>query len=172
MLFLMRNMQVYQFLKKYYQANIYPRVRETLDEIQHPGNNPRAVAESMAIGIFIGLSVPLGLQLIAFTFLLIVIRYNFIIANFVSLISNPFTILPIYYVAIHIGEFFLGEKFSWEYFDTFMENPTWDNLFNFEFQGIIILLAGLLLMAIPGAIITYLLSFKISSFLKKEKKVL
>ena len=165
-------MQLFHFLKKYYRTKVYPQVKETLDEIRHPGNNPHAVAKSMAIGIFIGLSVPLGLQLIAFTFLLIAIRYNFIIANFVSLISNPFTILPIYYLAIIIGEFFLGAEFSWQYFNTFMEDPSWDNLFRFEFEAIVILLTGLLIMAIPGAILTYMLSFKITSFLKKEIKVL
>ena len=116
--------------------------------------------------------MPLGLQLIAFTLLLIAIRYNFIIANFVSLISNPFTILPIYYVAVNIGEFFLGVPFSWQYFGTFMEDPTWDNLIRFDFQAILILLSGLLMMAIPGAVLTYLLSFKVTSFLKKGNKVL
>lgn len=143
-----------------------------MEEIKHPGNNPTAVAKSMAIGVFIAIAVPMGVQFIAFAILLMVYKYNFVIANGISLISNPFSVLPIYYLGINVGETILGMKFPWIYFDRLVENPKWDYLIEFGADSIIILLSGLFTMAIFASLITYFLFLKVTFLIKGKNAVL
>jgi len=156
-------------IKQFYISKIKPHLQKAVDEIKHPSNNPKMTAISMSIGVFIGIFIPIGLQTAAFIFLLAIVRYNFIIACTVSLISNPFTILPIYYFAIIIGEFLMSESFPWKYFNKFIDNPQWGYMLEFGYKGTLILFAGLTLMALIFTPLTYFLSFKLTSFLKKRK---
>lgn len=161
-----------KFIKNFYSAKIYPLLKETWEEIRHPGNSPHMVAKSLTVGAFIGIFIPLGLQTITLALLILVYRYNIIIASFIALVSNPFTILPLYYAGIVTGEFFLGKDFPWQFFSNLIENPEWKNLVKFDFEAIIILMTGLFIMAIAFSAITYILSLNILNRLKKEKKVL
>lgn len=68
----------------------------------------RSVAGGVAVGLFAGL-VP-GSNPVQFTIaalLAIAARVNLPIAALVTLYSNPFTIVPLYYAAFRLGEFVL-----------------------------------------------------------------
>ena len=158
-----------KFFKTYYRSKILPLFRDTLDEIRHPGNNPQIVAKSLALGVLIGFVIPPGLQLLTMTLLLLVFKYNFIIASFTSLISNPFTILPMYYAGVLVGEFSLDEKFPWKFFDNLVASPSWGHLIEFDFKSIIIVLTGLGIMGIIASTITYFLSFRLINYIKNRK---
>ncbi len=70
----------------------------------------RSVAGGMAVGLFAGL-VP-GSNPVQFTvaaILAIVFRVNLPIAVIVTLYSNPFTIVPLYYTAFRLGQMVLME---------------------------------------------------------------
>ena len=157
-----------KFFKNYYHSKLLPLFRNTVDEIRHPGNNPQIVAQSMALGVLIAFIIPIGLQLLAMTMILLVFRYNFIIASSISLISNPFTVLPIYYAGIVVGEFSLSEKFPWKFFDDLVEKPSWGRLLEFDFKSIIIVLTGLGIMGIIASAITYFLSFRLINYIKNK----
>jgi len=69
-----------------------------------------AVAGGVAVGLFAGL-VPGSnpVQFTAAALLAVVFRVNLPIAMIVTLYSNPFTVLPLYYLAFRLGQFVLLE---------------------------------------------------------------
>lgn len=70
--------------------------------------NRRSVAGGVAVGMFAGL-VP-GSNPVQFTIaavLALIFRVNLPLAVAVTLYSNPFTIVPLYYVAFKLGQFVL-----------------------------------------------------------------
>jgi uncharacterized protein (DUF2062 family) len=71
----------------------------------------RSVAGGIAVGLFAGLipgSNPV--QFAAAALLAIAFRVNLPLAAFVTLYSNPFTIVPLYVVAFEVGKFVLFES--------------------------------------------------------------
>ena len=71
----------------------------------------RSVAGGVAIGMFVGLipgSNPV--QFTAAALLAVVFRVNLPIAVIVTLYSNPFTIVPLYYIAFKLGQLVLLES--------------------------------------------------------------
>jgi hypothetical protein len=155
--------------KQYYLTKIRPHLKRAVDEIRHPESNPQTTAFSMSLGMFVGILVPIGFQSVAFIILFALVRYNFIIACAVSMITNPFTVIPLYFIAIKIGEFIINVNFPWKYFDDFMEDPLWEYLFQIGLEGSMILFAGLLLLTLIFTPLTYFLSFKVTSYLKLRK---
>ena len=79
--------------------------------LQHPNLwhlNRRSVAGGIAAGLFAGL-IP-GSNPVQFTagaVIAVVSRVNLPISVFVTLYSNPFTIVPLYFVAYQLGQFAL-----------------------------------------------------------------
>ena len=67
----------------------------------------RSVAGGVAIGMFCGL-VPGPLQILSAVLCAIVFRVNLPVATIVTLYTNPFTILPLYYIAYKLGLFVTG----------------------------------------------------------------
>lgn len=72
--------------------------------------NRKSVAGGVAAGLFAGLipgSNPV--QFVAGALLAVVFRVNLPIAVFVTLYSNPFTVVPLYYTAFKLGQLVLME---------------------------------------------------------------
>ena len=155
-------------LKNFYCNKLKPQVKLALDDIRHPSNHPKTTAFSMALGMFIGIFIPMGLQVWTLAILLFVMRFNIVMATLVTLISNPFTFLPVYYAGITVGEKISGEIFPWQYFDKFIEEPKWDYIVNFGSEGAFIFLGGLLILGISLAIVTYFLAFRFAIYLKRK----
>jgi hypothetical protein len=90
-----------------YIARLGPRV-------QHPNLwhlNRRSAAGAVAAGLFAGL-VPGSnpVQFLAAALLSLGFRVNLPIAVFVTLYSNPFTIVPLYYMAFKLGQLVLFQR--------------------------------------------------------------
>ena len=62
----------------------------------------RGVAAGVAIGLFIGLLLPVA-QILAAAVIAVLLRANVPLAAGTTLITNPLTVPPIYYVAYQIG---------------------------------------------------------------------
>jgi len=71
--------------------------------------NRRSIAVGLAIGVFMGLIIPLA-QIPFAAVIAIFMRANLPIAVASTLITNPFTFAPIYYLAYKVGAFFLGGR--------------------------------------------------------------
>jgi uncharacterized protein (DUF2062 family) len=82
--------------------------------LQHPKLwhlHRRSVAGGVAIGLFCGL-IPGPLQMISAALCAVLLRANLPVAVFVTLYTNPFTILPLYLVAYELGAWVTGTHIS------------------------------------------------------------
>ena len=122
--------------------------------------NRRTVAKAVAIGAFFGLMIPVA-QIPAAVLVSLSLRANLWIAAISTLISNPLTYAPLYYFAYHLGAGLLGITPKpdeatppvYESFGAWFEHA-WSWLSGIGQP----LLLGMLLMAIVGAILGYVLT--------------
>lgn len=70
--------------------------------------NRHSAAGAVAAGLFCGL-IPGPLQMLGAAICALVFRVNLPLAMFVTLYTNPFTIVPLYVLAYQIGRLFIGE---------------------------------------------------------------
>jgi len=93
--------------------------------LQHPNLwalNRGSVAGGFAIGLAAGL-VPGPLQMLSAALLAVPLRKNLPVALLTTLYTNPFTIVPLYLLAIAYGKFLLGanhhsvvvEPYAWDW---------------------------------------------------------
>ena len=71
--------------------------------------NRRSVAGGVAAGLFCGL-IPGPLQMLGAALLAVLLRANLPVALFVTLYTNPFTILPLYLLAYQMGAWVSGTR--------------------------------------------------------------
>jgi len=69
--------------------------------------NRKSVAGGVAVGLFCGL-IPGPLQMLSAALLSILFRVNLPVAVILTWYTNPFTIVPLYYVAYKLGSFVTG----------------------------------------------------------------
>jgi len=103
-----------RFLPDHHTIREHRHIRRFGPWLQHPNLwhlNRKSVAGGVAAGLFAGL-VPGSnpVQFLVATLLAIGFRVNLPIAVVVTLYSNPFTIVPLYYVAFRLGEIVLREN--------------------------------------------------------------
>ena len=80
--------------------------------IRHPRLwhvNRRGIALGLAIGVFMGLIVPIA-QIPLSAVIALVARANLPVAVASTLITNPFTFAPLYFLAYKIGALLLGHE--------------------------------------------------------------
>jgi len=88
---------------------------ELRDTIVRDPLPPNRVAAGWALGMFVGCSVPFGLQLIVSVPIAVLTRVSKIGATVGTLITNPFTIAFIYPVQTWVGSRLIGAPLTWEY---------------------------------------------------------
>ncbi|QID18326.1 DUF2062 domain-containing protein [Nitrogeniibacter mangrovi] len=122
--------------------------------------NRRTVAKAVAIGAFFGLMIPVA-QIPAAVIASLVLRANLWLAAVSTLISNPFTYAPLYYVAYRLGAGILGRPASGATADA----PVIDSFAQWlthawQWLGGVgqPLLLGMALMAVTGAVVAYYLA--------------
>ena len=79
--------------------------------LQHPSLwhvDRRGIAMGFAIGLFFGLLIPVAQILFAVVFA-VLLRANLPVAVASTLVTNPFTFAPIYFLAYRLGATLLGE---------------------------------------------------------------
>lgn len=106
-------------------------------------NTPKHDARGVSLGLFIGLIVPVGGQLLMLTLLRMAIRFNYVAAVGFSLVSNPFDMIPMYYGYYCLGSFILGKPASLD-FSVFrcIMNPVMDKAYFWEAFGAFTALGG------------------------------
>jgi len=88
-----------------------PWLRPFQSSLLHPRLwhlNRHSAAGAIAAGLFCGL-IPGPLQMFGAAVCALVFRVNLPLALFVTLYSNPFTIVPLYLVAYQIGRLLIGD---------------------------------------------------------------
>ncbi|KZE25910.1 hypothetical protein EV683_10480 [Crenobacter luteus] len=92
-----------------------------LDRPAYWAFNRRKVALAVAVGLFSGL-MPGPTQMLTAAILALLIRVNLPVAVFTTLYTNPFTYLPLYFLAFRYGEFILGHGHA----GTMAAQPEWN----------------------------------------------
>ncbi|MBM4327729.1 MAG: DUF2062 domain-containing protein [Deltaproteobacteria bacterium] len=132
-------------------------------------NPPWFDARAAAVGMVVGFGVPAGAQMIALGALRAIIRFNVVLAFVFTWVSNPFTIIPMYYGYYRLGSLILGYEsiLSSDAFQQAMKpllsaGYFWESLPAFLALGEDILIrwsvAAVLvsvITAIPGYLLTY-----------------
>jgi uncharacterized protein (DUF2062 family) len=142
--------------------------REKFIEYMHKlfslNSDPKHFAFSVAVGIFIGVFFPMGIQTIVLIPVTILLGSNLFISWVFSFISNPLTIIPIYLFIFKAGEWTTGFYISYEKIDLLINEFSLENIWNLGTEGLIIFATGAFVTALTSAIISYIISH---NFMKK-----
>ncbi len=145
--------------------------------------SPHSIALGTAIGMFIALTPTVGIQMlivIAVAFLVRpLFRFNKMAALMTVYISNPLTVVPLYWFNYKVGTIFLAETVSHERFQSLVQGPAaatwgdwWAGLFTrtwtlmFEVGGPLI--AGSLVVASVAALATYLVMNRVMEQVRRR----
>ncbi|MEE4350764.1 MAG: DUF2062 domain-containing protein [Pacificimonas sp.] len=70
--------------------------------------NRHSVARGAALGLFLGFALPIGFQLFIAAMIAVSARANIAVTALFTSVSNPFTVVPIYFVSLKTGDWLLG----------------------------------------------------------------
>jgi len=126
-------------------------------------DTPHSIALGTTIGIFIGMTPTVGIQMILVIVFAVSVRrlfmFNRVAALITVYISNPLTVVPIYYFDYYIGSFFVKGDATWQ---AFVDNlgadsslGLWDKLVWLFAEVGTPLIVGSLIAATTLSIVTY-----------------
>jgi uncharacterized protein len=133
-------------------------------------NPPWYDARGVALGLFIGLGVPVGGHTLALVSLRVVLRFNFLVAAAFTFVNNPLNMVPLCYGYYVLGSAMLGRQadLSLETFEKLI-HPVMDKAYFWEaFEAFVGLgceflvrwFAAALPIAVVSSIVGYVLAFK------------
>lgn len=129
--------------------------------------NPHELALGFAIGVFIGITPTIPFHTILIIVLTLLTRSSFIAGILSSwLVCNPLTTIPIYYLALLVGNAVTPYSFSWDTVETVIDSlfsadsfsQSFSVLANIGFEVTVVMVSGGVIIAIPFAILSYFLS--------------
>lgn len=138
---------------------------------------PHALAKGTAIGTFIGFTPVSPFKTILIIFITLLTKTSTIAALFTAtIICNPLTYVPLYYLAIIIGNAATPYEINWErikaVLDILQAKPEFSEtimaLGSIGYEAGFVLMIGGVLLALPFTLVSYFLS--LSFFLKIQEK--
>lgn len=162
--------------KKFSPGEIFGRIRkrtlrENLRRFLNLQGNPNQIAFSFAIGIFLGLIIPMGLQTVVAVPVAIALECNLVVAWIATLITNPITIVPIYLFAIKIGSVFTSNTGAIEKISGLIKNPTIVNISGFSKFALTDLIVGIFILAVIASVLSFFtVKFSIVYFRKIKSR--
>ena len=156
---------------------IAPQPRNLLRSLLMLDDTEHAIALGTAIGVFLGLTPTVGLQMLTVMVLSVctrrLFRFNVMAALMAVYVSNPITIVPIYWGLYKVGSFFVGGEVSRAQFGAILEYNTfsdwWDTVVEVAVGLGEPLLIGTAIVAIPSGILTYPLMRWLLEWFRGEK---
>lgn len=145
------------------KIRLAPRPRNWLRSLLLLDDTEHAIALGTAIGIFVGMTPTVGLQMITVMILSActrrLFRFNVMAALMSVYVSNPITIVPMYYGLYKVGTLFVGGEVSREQFAATLEfngfSEWWDTVVELCLDLGEPLLVGTAVVAIPCGLLTY-----------------
>lgn len=134
-----------------------------LQKFKQLQGNPRYLARGVAIGVFIGFAPVMPFKSMMIITLTVLLSASTIGALLIcTFICNPFTYIPLYYIAWYVGDLLLPGHASWQTIHstilTMMHANMTDALtlaIQLGFQTVVVMLAGGCLIALPAALASY-----------------
>jgi uncharacterized protein len=144
-----------------------PKPRKTpralLRKILMLDDTPHSVALGTAIGMFVGMTPTVGIQMIIVLVIAFLtrpfLRFNKIAAVLTVYVTNPLTIIPIYWFNYQVGRWFVPSRIASEDFVDIVRFDSHDN-WSERAMSLITelgapLLVGCLLVAVVSSVLTY-----------------
>ena len=97
------------------QSNLFNRLKGFLRWMWQQEGTPGYRARGLAIGVFCGCFPLFGLQTLIGLALASLLRCNHLLAAAGTLISNPITYLPLYWLNYQVGSVLLGQNWNDQY---------------------------------------------------------
>lgn len=149
--------------------------KQALKSLLALNDSPRAIAMGIAVGMFVGLTPTVGIQTLIVVSLAALTRrfwyFNVAAACATTYVSNPVTMVPMYYAWFRLGASFVPGYEADVDFDPLVNAETWSAWWAATVEiGTSIgvpMLIGSLITAIPGSIVTY---FFAKQMIKKFRK--
>jgi uncharacterized protein (TIGR03546 family) len=88
-------------------------------------DTPHSIALGTAIGLFIAWTPTVGIHMILVVALSLLFRANKVAALIAVYISNPFTIVPMYWIDYRLGALVLDERVTRDEFEAILNYHTW-----------------------------------------------
>ncbi len=142
-------------------------------KILHADDPPHRLALGIAVGMFVTMTPLIGIQMGLNVFLAWLLRANKLVGLPLVWISNPLTIVPIYYPCYRLGCLLLGEPVvneKWSQLGTdwqqLIADPTttWGNKVWFWWDGLMDFVAPLFLGCFVAGIVLGVLSYYLSLY--------
>jgi uncharacterized protein (DUF2062 family) len=140
--------------------------------------DPPSLALGTAIGVFIGISPTIPLHTVAIIGATLLLRASTIAALIsASVISNPLTMGPLYYLCWLVGDLILPGRLTWDrilvVLETLKHSGFMDSLRSMSQLGgdaILVLLTGGLVLGLPFAIASYFLSLRFFIAVREKRR--
>lgn len=126
------------------------------------------IALSIAIGMLVGIIVPMGAQTFVVVPLSLLFKCNPLLSIITTWITNPVTIVPLYFAAYKVGELFLNRSIPWNELELVLKNPTLDKIFSIGIGSIQQIFLGCLVIGIFAAILSYFGVYYIVNYYRKK----
>lgn len=134
-------------------------------------STPKEIAFSIALGIFIGLLFPIGLQTLIAIPIALLFGSNILLTLTATLISNPITMLPIYYAAISLGKYITHIEINWTTVNRFLSSPSFNSFISLSSNGLIVFFTGASVMALFFSVTIYLVVYRLVWLHRKKQEV-
>lgn len=140
--------------------------------------DPRSLAMGTAVGIFIGISPTVPLHTVTIIGVTLLMRSSTIAALIsASVVSNPLTMMPSYYLCWLAGDLILPGRLTWDHIkvvlETLKHSGFMDSLRSVSQLGtdaILVLLTGGLVLGLPLAIASYFLSLRFFIAVREKRR--
>ena len=148
--------------------SIFRLPRYYLLQIRRLKGDPVYLAKGFAFGVFMGVLPLVPIQTILIIPLTMTLRISTLAAVIAgTMISNPLTFMPQYYITWKLGNAVLPGRISWEHLEEVLLTISNEGLVNglatFSHLGvktITVLLTGGVLLGLPAGIISYFFALK------------
>ena len=137
-------------------------VRKFLRDLTGLDDPPHKIAMGLALGIFIGFIPIMGIQMAVVLPFAVLFRGNKTAAIGGVWITNPVTVIPIYYMDYKVGMLFLDyPPLTWGHFEDLFTTMTLDKLLKLGGSILVPLFVGGAVVAVIAAIPTYFIAKRV-----------
>ena len=151
------------------------RLFQRLKELQ---GSPPALARGTAVGVFIGFAPVMPFKAMLILLLTVLTRASTVAGLLVcTIICNPLTYLPLYYLAWWTGNLLLPGRAGWDVlrasYDTMRTAPLAEALTvaaHMGWDAAVVLLTGGLVLALPLALASYPVAYRFFFMIERKRR--
>ena len=158
--------------------NIHRTIRYYTLKLIRLRDNPKSLAMGVAIGLLIGISPTIPFHTIAIIGVTLLMRVSTISGLLAAtVVCNPLTMAPLYYLCWLAGNFILPGRLSWERIKEVLHLVTNESfmdsihiLSSLSFNAVLVMLTGGFVIGIPAAIAGYYYSLRFFVKIREKRR--